>query len=325
MEEVLELIRLISRNKIKQLGWADPKGSRSHSPQDGQIQRLYDGVTKGILENEGDVATFFYRNSARKLQYARRLIQKLRARLLNTLFYIDLNQPKFNDAQRAYYQSHKDYALCKILIGHDLVAPFISQAEETLKNTLHFGFPYLSMELARNLMTNYGLSGIDNKRALHYKSLMFQQLEFYQAEIKTEVYFQEFAVHFSKSRSSKPEIAKIAKQYAEEVEEYFKHFQTYRLVLNGYSVLSMRFQIENDYENTIVVSRRALDVIENDATLNTKTALLIFSFNILQSCIQLRRFEEGEQAAQKCLKLVPEGTNNWFCFRAPPHASISYK
>ncbi|MFZ2897177.1 MAG: hypothetical protein WA004_01060 [Saprospiraceae bacterium] len=141
---------------------------------------------------------------------------------------------------------------------------------------------------------------------------MFQQFELYRAEITTEAYFQELAVHFSHSRSSKPEMVKTAIKYASEVEQYLKKFRTYRLILNGYRVLAMRHQIENDYENTILVSKKALEVIENDPTLNTQTALLIFYFNILQSCIQLRRFEEGEQAAQKCMKLVPEGYSNWY-------------
>ncbi len=310
MEELQELIRFISKNKIKQLDWAGP-GSKLGIGT-GLTLKLYEGIAGGKFYSEEDVANFFFPSSSRKDQYAKRLIQKLKNRLYNTLYFIDLNQPKFNNIQQAYYQSHKDYATYKILLGHNLIASSISLGEEAIQRAQKFGFPYLTMELARNLMIQYGVIGTNEKKARYYQTLMFEQFELYQAEIRTEAYFQELAVHFSRSRSSKPEMAKMANQYADEVEQYLKRFQTYRLVLNGYRVLSMRYQIENDYENTIAVSRRALDIIENDPTLNTQTALLIFYFNILQSCIQLRRLEEGEQAAQKCLKLVPEGSNNWF-------------
>jgi len=310
MEELHELIRFISRNKIKQLEGVGRKGNAGAGA--GQIQQLYEGIAEGRLQTEEDVEGFFFRDSPRRVQYARRLIQKLKSRLFNTLFFIDLNQPRFNDIQQAYYQSHKDYATFKILLGHNLVASSISLGEEILQRSQKYGFPYLTMELARNLMIQYGVLRPNEKKARHYQSLMFEQFELYQAEIRTEAYFQELAVNFSRSRSSKPEIAKTAAQYAAQVEEYLERFRTYRLVLNGYRVLALRYQIENDYENTIAVSQRALDVIENDPTLNTHTALVIFYFNILQSCIQLRRLEEGERAAQKCLALVPEGSNNWF-------------
>ncbi|MBK8491761.1 MAG: hypothetical protein IPL49_12965 [Saprospirales bacterium] len=310
MDELQELIGLISRNKIKQLEWMGSGGIKEKGRS--QIQELYDGISDGRFQTEEDIAAHFFKANPRKLQYARRLMQKLRTRLHNTLFFIDLNQPRFNDILQAYYQSHKDYAIYKILLGQNLVASSISLGEDVLQRSLKYGFPYLTMELARNLMSQYRISGTGKNKAQYYQQLMFEQFELYQAEIKTEAYFQELAVHFSRSRSSKPEMAKLAVQYTHEVQEYLKRFRTYRLVLNGYRVLSMRYQIENDYENTIAISREALDVIENDPTLNTNTALLIFHFNILQSCIQLRRFDEGAQAAQKCLSLVPEGSTNWF-------------
>lgn len=310
MEELQELIQLISRNKIKQLDWVGI--GKGDGKEASQIRQLYDGISRGKFQAEEDVADHFFKQSPRKQQYAKRLIQKLKNRLLHALFFIDLNQPRYNDIQQAYYQCHKDYAIYKILLGHNLVGPSVSLGEEVLQRSLKYGFPYLTMELARNLMTQHGLSGAKEAKARYYQKLMFQQFELYRAEITTEAYFQELAVHFSHSRSSKPEMAKLAIQYAKEVELYLKQFRTYRLTLNGFRILAMRYQIENDYENTITVSKQALDVIENDPILNTQTALLVFYFNILQSCIQLRRFEEGEQAAQKCLKLVPEGHSNWY-------------
>jgi hypothetical protein len=310
MEELFELIQLISRNKIKQLEWFGT--SKTKGKEASQIRQLYDGITKGKFITEEDVRLFFFKDAERGHQYTRRLIQKLKNRLFHTLFFIDLNQPKYNDIQQAYYQCHKDYAIYKILLGQNIVGPTISLGEEILQRSLKYGFPYLTMELARNLMIQHGVSGTKENKARYYQNLMFQQFELYRAEITTEAYFQELAVHFSNSRSSKPEMTKTALKYASEVEQYLKKFRTYRLILNGYRVLAMRHQIENDYENTILVSQKALKVIENDPTLNTQTALLIFYFNILQSCIQLRRFEEGEQAAQKCMKLVPEGHSNWY-------------
>ena len=310
MEDIQEIISLLSKNKIKQLGLTGIRSGRKQ--QRSQIQKLFDGIESGIFQTEEDVAAFFFKNSPRKRQYARRLLQKLRDRLYNTLFFIDLNQPRFNNIQRAYYQCHKDYATYKFLMGYNLFAASIPLGEEILHRSLKFGFPYLSMEIARNLMSQYSVSGKDEKKAREYQALMYEQLELYQAEINTEAYFQELAAHFSRSRSSKPEIAQTAIHYARKVEDYLRRFRTYRLILNGYRVLSMRYQIENDYENTIAVSKRALKVIENDPTLKTQTALVIFYFNILQSCIQLRRFEEGDSAAQKCLKLVPDGSHNWY-------------
>ncbi|MCB9283395.1 MAG: hypothetical protein H6563_04915 [Lewinellaceae bacterium] len=310
MEELQELIGFISRNKIKQLEWIGSQGRKGKGAS--QIQELYNGISDGRFQTEEEVADHFFGGNPRKVQYARRLMQKLRTRLHNTLFFIDLNQPRFNDILQAYYQSHKDYAVFKILLGQNLTASSISLGEDILQRSLKYGFPYLTMELARNLMSQYRVSKIEKNKTQYYQRLMFEQFELYQAEIKTEAYFEELAVHFAQSRSSKPEMAKLAIQYSREVEDYLKRFRTYRLVLNGYRVLAMRYQIENDYENTIAISRKALSVIEKDPTLNTNTALVIFHFNILQSCILLRRFEEGEQAAQRCLALVPEGNTNWF-------------
>ena len=165
MEELIELIDLISKNKIKRLEWVGP----------GQIRQLYDGIASGALKTEEEVAALFFADSPRKNQYARRLMQKLKQRLYHTLFFIDLNQPRFNDIQQAYYQSHKDYAIYKVLLGNNLNIASRALGEEVLQRSLKFGFPYLTMELARNLMSQ--ASGDNENKTRYYQALMFEQFE----------------------------------------------------------------------------------------------------------------------------------------------------
>lgn len=307
MKELTELVELISRNKIRHIELVG-----THNGYHSSVQQLYTGIVDGKFESEESAAHFFYPDSPLQKQYFLRLKKRLTRRLYNTLFFIDVSDPSYSDIQKAYYTCYKNYATTKILIGKGARRAAIPLAKSTLTNAIRFEFTDLIIDLARILRMHYGTIEGNRKKYKEYNELLKRHETSQRAELLAEEYFIDLAVNFVKSRASQTEIEQVAEKYASDLEAFPKRFQTYRSLLYAYRVLVLRHQIANDYQKTLEVCKEAIESFRTKDHLASKSAIFTFQFVILSCCIQLKRYKEGEKTALACLKILPEGSQNWY-------------
>ncbi len=98
MEQLKELISVVTKNKAKSI---DIVGYGNTG--EGSVQRLYQTLAMGEELPEDNIIANFYPGHDAPGPNFNRLKRQLKQRLLNTLFFIDVNQPEFNDMQKAYY------------------------------------------------------------------------------------------------------------------------------------------------------------------------------------------------------------------------------
>ena len=67
----------------------------------------------------------------------RQLKSRFKKRLLNTLYFLDINQPANPNYERAYYNCHKDWTLVKILLNYHLLEFTPRFLKSMLNNGLH--------------------------------------------------------------------------------------------------------------------------------------------------------------------------------------------
>lgn len=307
MEELKALVRVISKNKLKQIELIG-----KNNEEDNNINTLYNGIASEKFNSESDAEKFFYGNNKNSRAYYTRLKRQLKDRLISNLFLIDNNQPNFTQIQRAYDSCFRNLAAVKILLGKHARKAAIPIAENTLRKAKKFEFSEIALELAKVLRLHYGAILGDRKNFRKYNKLVKKYSAIHLAEIKAEEYFAELMTNFANSSSTKLEFLTLAKRYYSELREILKKYHSYRLSLHAYAVFVMRYEIENDYSNVLRVCNEALRFFKTKKHLASNTAIFTFSLRILSSNIILRKYEEAGVAAIKCAKLAPEGSNNWF-------------
>lgn len=309
MQELIALAEFVSKNKIKKIEQVALKGkARTH------LKVLYEQLASGKVSSEEEIATSFYGDNPHKSLYFSRLKRQLRDRLVNTIFLIDANLPVFNEYQKAYYSCYKDMVASKILIGRHARPAAIPLAQEALKKALHYGFTDIILGIAKDLQVHFGGLIGDKKKYTDYKKIVNEYTSIYFAELKAEEYYLGITFNYAKSTGSKVELADLAQQYYQELAAIMQETQSYRLSYLFYQISLLRFEIINDYENTLKVCEEALDFFQSNEryVAYSQTGVVSFMNKSLACHLRLQQYGEGEALSIKALQSIPEGSINWF-------------
>lgn len=309
MEDLKSLISLISKNKIKNIELiGSTQGSNSN------YQKLYEEIAAGNLTTDEEAEDYFFPDNKNKTFYLSRLKRQLNDRLLNTLFFIDVNQPNFTEYQRAYYTCYKGATATKILLGKHARAAAIKLAEKTLKFAMQFELTDIILLLAKDLRFHYGGVVGDKKKYEHYNQLVLQYTKLFNAELLAEEYYTQILINFINSSATKPEIAKLSSQYSAELKTLALTANSYWFNLLYHNMNVAQHELANDYKEVIHASKEALDFFEGKSHIATNNAKYLFLFKIIGAQIYLKQFDEIESFIDRCLNLIPKGSVNWYQF-----------
>ncbi|MBK6994137.1 MAG: hypothetical protein IPH31_04155 [Lewinellaceae bacterium] len=101
-----DLVKTITRNKVKNIEVLGNPGEEGS-----MVEALYDAIAKDKVQSDEEAAKFLYgKNESPKSQAYLRMKGRLERNLLNTAFFVDVNQPMFNERTKAYYNCYRDFA-----------------------------------------------------------------------------------------------------------------------------------------------------------------------------------------------------------------------
>ncbi len=304
MEDLKALVDVISRNKIKNIELIG-MGQAQH-------QVLYNELASGNLQSEAEAENFFFPNSANKTYYFQRLKKKLNDRLINTLFFIDTNQPNFTDYQKAYYTCYKAATATKILLGKHARSPAINLAEKTIKHAIKFEFTDIILQLSKDLRFHYGTIAGNRKKYKFYNELVKTYTDLLNAELVAEEYYTQVMINFIHSNATKPEIIELTEDYSKELRTLGKDINSYWYNLIYYNINALSHELANDYTKTIEACDEALRFFDQKKHIATNNAKCLFLLRIIGAQLYLKRFDVIESYIEKCKSLIPAGSVNWF-------------
>lgn len=307
MESLKEMIRIITRDRVKNI---EIIGNSLSCPN--KLNELYDGIRNGRFSNDNEAASYFYGPNSKESASYKKLKKRLQRRLIDTIFFIDVNQTSYNEIQQAYYTSYKDWAAVKILLGRAARRTAIPISERIIKNAIKFEFSDLVLDISRILRTHYGAIEGNQKKYNLYNDYVKQYFEILNAELIAEEHYQTLVRSYNNTKLDYSKVELLAVRYTEELKRYSSHLQSYRLNLYSFLVFALRYQIVNDYKNIILECEKAVEYFESKKFQPSKSALYNFLYKILACYIQLKEFKKGEKIVNRCLKLLLEGEANWF-------------
>ncbi len=275
--------------------------------------RLYEGIALGKFHSDTEAEKVIYPGSLGGAAY-RKLKSDLKERLLEAVNQIDTNQSQFSDFQKAYYYCHRQWAIVRILTGLNANNAALNLAAKLLKISEKFHLTLLTMDIASYLRVQYGLREGNDSKYKEAKAAFTQSKAVYDAESLAEEMYVELVSGYVNVRTVKEELLEVVNDNFEKIAPSMALYKSYKLQMYGYLVGLLRYTCINDFENASQYCEEAIRFFKS-LPYEAPTPLQIFYYQSLVCNIQTRRFKEGKIAADECLRLMSEGTFNWFKYQ----------
>lgn len=305
MQALQELAFIVNKHKLRNIELA-----ANFSDNQTKMAEFYNLLLENKFHSDDDAAYFFYRSDRKNSNY-QKLKSNLRKRLINSLFFIDVKQPYYADRQKAYYESYREWAAVKILLGKNAKNAGISLCHKILKEAKKFEFNEMVMDIARTLRLHYGSKVGDPKKFEFYHDMYKEYEQIYIEENKAEELYVRLIMGFVNNKSQKNEIHSKALEYYNILKPIAASNQSYRVHLYATLIQFVASTSVNDFEKTLKISEAAIRFFESKPY-EAKVPLQVSYSHQLVCFTQLKQFDKGKIAAEKCLEQSEEGNFNWF-------------
>jgi len=300
-----DLVRIITRNKVKQievLGNPGQEGSRT--------EELYEGISKERFTSDEEAAKFFLGTNEKDPNY-RKLRNKLIRQLINTAFFIDVQQPMFNERSKAQYHCYRDYAAAFILRTREAHKSSVYLLQQVLEQAVKYEFTELTADICSQLRSQFARTPGDSISHEKYSELHRKYEEKRYWEFKAFDYEENLISHYITGRSTNEEVHVLANRYFDELLPNAPVVDTVQFYLHTYLVGVIKYLSANDCQKAIEICNEALEILQVRKN-SYGGALLSFAIQKLACLTQLRIFEADDKTALYCFSLVEEGGFNWF-------------
>jgi hypothetical protein len=307
MEELKNLVSLVSKQKVKQINIITESGELSP-----KTKLLYEGILEGSIESDADAAALLYNSRPSHATY-KKLISRFEDRIINTLFFIDIQKKDYSPIQRAFHRCYKNYVAVKILVERRRRSTAIYLAEKIFPLAVKYDFTELIVLLARELRFYYGAYQFNKRKLDDYSLALSSSMETLQAELESEeaLMFLGSFMNLHKGGVKDEEMQHQLEVYYRRMHKLSKITNSYYFNLTTYNFFVLYYMSKKNYKRIIDVCEEALEKFENMA-FKSNTAIFVYKNKLAINYLQFGRLEEAEKLFKQNLKILEGGTLNWF-------------
>ncbi|MFK7949208.1 MAG: hypothetical protein AB8G11_16575 [Saprospiraceae bacterium] len=309
MKHLIEISKIVTKKKVKKIEIFD---DHSLKHKNSKFNEFYEALMAGKFKNDRDAATFLYGCSPTDDKY-RQLKSRFRKRLLNTLFFLDVNLPSTSSYDRAYFSCNKDWTLVKILLTNNAQHTAASLARQLLTTALKFKFADVIVNCSRILRRYAALQG-DEKNYETYDQYSKQYQDILDAEIRSEEFYQRVTMNYHKPPHKNHNLEEKIDIYCNALVGLSESYESPIIFYNMYLVWAYRYEMLNDYNSALQVCENAEQYIEQNPRYYQDDKLATFQLKKMNAYLHLSDYKNGKVNAEKCLQSFPEGSETWFTF-----------
>ncbi len=309
MKHLLEIANIVTWKKVKKIEIFDEASLKNKSSK---FNEFFEALMEGKFRNDRDASTLLYNSSPTDDKY-RQLKSRFRKRLLNTLFFIDVNIPSASNYSRAYFSCNKDWTLVKILISYDARLTANDIAGQILTTSLKFKFADIIMNCARILRENASLEK-NEKDFLYYNEIIKEYQEVVFAEMQSEELYQKVKLKFENTYTDEFQYNSELTQSCEELIILSEKYNSPVITFNMFLAWLIKFENEDDSMSVIEICNKMEDYITNFPQYEQDDKMVLFQLKKMSAYLKLKDFESSKKNTEKNGKYFIEGTNSWFQF-----------
>lgn len=305
MNNLSELIKLVSPNKIKQISILSPALAK-----DTKLMQLYNGIYSQKFQTNAEAIKALYGSGKIGSKYSK-LKNDLETRLLNVLLASDLTNGQMNARQRAYFKYFKTWAAANILLRLGIINYSTRILEKTLKHFEKNEFTNLSLEACALLRNHYYRHLGDAKKGAFYDRKTNLLLAQYNAEVILSGYMEQIVVHYVKEKGDNSHLDSVIDQFIAKAKEILPGELNATITYRIKMLEVTKYMNLHDYETTATICEEALAYFEDNKPY-FRTYIVIFINQWIISCTQLKAYKTATELVQKALTYLQAGEFNWF-------------
>jgi len=237
----------------------------------------------------------------------------LRDRLLNTLFFVDVNHSKYADYSTAVMNCYQQYAQVKILLAKSARGTAIWLAENLLEYTRKYELNDISFLLSIDLQNHYGWLSSNRPRFNFYNDLHKELKEIIIAESEANELINR--VHLDRIKILNGKLG--SKEWEElqiklsETEKKLKKVKSTRFILYLFLSKVTLSELKKDYGTVVHLCSHALQLLK-EKTINVMPISFVFFRRKRNALFNLGEISEAISMESEVESYTRKGSHNWF-------------
>ena len=310
MKHLVEIAKIITKKKIKKIEIFD-----DHALMDTQskFNEFYEALMTGKFKSDNDAAKHLYDATPLDERY-RQLKSRFRRRLLNTLFFLDVNLPATSTYDQAYYSCNKNWALVKILMANRADSTAASLASQILTTALNYRFADLIVNCARILRANAAELG-EEKLFEEYDYHIKQYANILDAEIRSEEFYQRVILNYHTEFEENKDFMERLNTYCTALDSLSEQYDSPIIKYNKHLVWSYRHEIVGDYNKMLEVCGEAEQYVEQNPIYYQSDRVHTIYLKKITAYLHLRTNLAGLSLFEAYEAAFSKGSDAWFTFQ----------
>ncbi len=309
MKSLIEISKVVTKRKVKKIEIFDRHYLKN---KNNKFNDFFEALTANKFRNDRDAATYLYQSTPTDPKY-RQLKSRFKKRLLNTLFFLDINQPSAANYERAYYSCNKDWTLVKILLSNNAQLSAVSLAKQILTTALKYKFADVIVNCSRILRESAASTG-DEKSFDLYDEYIKKFAKVLEGEIRSEELFQRVKINYFKLPSKSGDLTEQVDAYCDALVSLSEHYDSPLIYYNMYLVWIFKFEMLRDYKTILEICDQADKYVKKHPDYYHEEKLIMFHTKKMLAYLHLKDYKQGKINAEKCLNSYAEGSKTWFSF-----------
>ncbi len=307
MKNLIEVAKIVTKKKVRKIEIFDDATLRNKSSK---FNEFYEALMNSRFKNDRDAASFLYNCSPTDDRY-RQLKSRFRKRLLNTLFFLDVNQPSVSGYDRAYYSCNKDWTLVKILLENNAPLTANEIARSIYLTAEKYKFSDIIMNSARLLRDQAAIEG-NELEFEEYDKQIKRFGNIYEAEIRSEEFLQRVKMQFLRLQGDTTNFEERIEHYCNALVSLSEEFDSPIVHYNMFLVWIYRYEVLRDFEAMVEICRRAEDYIQANPLYQRDDITATFRLKKMTAYLHLKDYKNGMAEAEKGLKIINESSQYYF-------------
>ncbi|MEM0991845.1 MAG: hypothetical protein AAF847_14805 [Bacteroidota bacterium] len=308
MKNLIEISKIVTKKKIRKIEIFDDHYLENKSSK---FNEFYEALMQGKFKTDRDAAEFLYDSTPKDDKY-RQLKSRFRKRLLNTLFFLDVNRPAASNYDRAYYSCNKDWTLVKILVDNDADYTAGSLARQILTTALKFKFADIIVNCCR-ILRAYAAEEGDDKSFEEYDQHIKQYTNILDAEIRSEELYQRVILNYYKPPSKRTNLSEKIDTYCEALDGLAKLYDSPVILYNKYLMWAFRHEMLHEFDKMLKVCEEAETYVQNNPIYYQADKIASIYLKKLAAYLHLKD-EKGLAVTNQQLVAFPRGSDHWYRF-----------
>ncbi len=309
MKHLIEISRIVTKRKARKIEIFDGQSLRN---KNSKFNDFYEGLRANKFKTDREAAQLLYGCSPTDPKY-RQLKSRFRKRLLNTLFFLDVNLPSASNYDRAYYSCNKEWTLVKTLLWYNAPHTAAQMARQLLTTALKFRFADVVVNCCR-ILRDYAAREGNERNYDTYDEHLKEFTPILDAEIRSEEFYQRAIMNYHKPLSKVKGLEKRITSYCDALVSLSEQYESPVINYNMYLVWAYRYEMMQDFEAMLEVCEQGEKYIEQHPVYEQENKLITFQTKKMSAYLHLLNYRDGRANAEKCLNRFSEGSETWFLF-----------